>query len=133
MTGDRNINLLTGALTSAAPATLTDATLGTALPYLCDQAIVCLRNSAGTGVVSAIAIVWAFQPELARWFNLGPLNGGAAIAEVSAPADTLAYAQGVAGLRGFNRLYLELGTLSGTGTAITADAICIRAEPTTTS
>jgi hypothetical protein len=125
------INLLTAATSSTAPA-VTNGALGTAIGGMCDQGVVCVQNSAGTGTVSAIVILWAWEPVLSRWFSLGALNGGAAIGETSL-ADTISFAQGVAGLRKFTRLYAELGTLSGAGTAITVDVSLVGAESVTSS
>lgn len=136
MYGDRVITLLTNVTASAAP-TVSDAfpgTQGTALPFNpCDQAVVCVQSTAGSGVMTAIVRLWGYQPELARWFDLGPLAGGSTINEVST-ADIISYAQGMAGLRAFSRLYAEItGALGGAATAITVSAVCTRAETVTTS
>jgi hypothetical protein len=125
------INLLTGATSSAAP-TVTNGALGTAIGGTCDQGVVCVQNTAGTGTVTAVVIIWAWEPVLSRWFSLGALNGGAAIGETSL-ADTISFAQGIAGLRRFSRLYAELGTLGGAATAITVDVSLVGAESVTSS
>lgn len=129
--GDRNINLLTGATASAVPSSLTDATLGVALPFSCDQAVICVRSTAGSDVMDALLILWGYQPELGRWYSLGALNDGDAIPEDA--TDVIAHAEGVAGLRAFSRLYCQISALGGTATAITVDAICTRSQPVTTS
>ena len=47
--------------------------------------------------------------------------------------ESISYAEGIAGLRAFTRLYAELGTLTGTGTSIRVDAACVPSEGITTS
>lgn len=122
------ITLLSGATASTGPSSLTSSTLGVALPYLCDQAIILVHSTAGSGVMTAVVRLWGFNTELGRWYDLGPLNGGNAIAETTV-ADSIAYAEGIAGLRPFSRLYAEIvGALGGTATAVTVAAACVPAN-----
>lgn len=131
-TGDRIITLLTAATASAAPS-IADQTVGADIPFTCDQAVILVKSTAGSGTMTATLRLWAYQTEDDRWYDLGPLNGGSAIAEVST-ADTISYAEGVAGLAAFDRLYCEItGALGGTLTAITVQAVCRRAELTTSN
>lgn len=124
----KNISLLTAAAVSAPPS-VTLATAGTAVPFACDQAIILVTNPAGTGTVTASLRLWGFNVEKGRWYDLGPLNGGAAIPE-STTSDLIAYAEGIAGLRPFARLYCEIvGALGGAGTTITVDAACVPCNP----
>lgn len=118
------IDLLTGATSSAAPASLTAVGTGVRIPVSgCDSATILVHNTAGTGTVSAIVRLWGFCSQKGRWYDLGALNGGDAIPETSS-AEAIAYAEGIAGLRPFTHLYAELGTLTGTGTAISVSAAC---------
>jgi hypothetical protein len=128
-TGDRNINLLTGATSSGAP-TLTDGALGVALPFSCDQAVICVRSTAGTGDLTVDLTLWGYVTELARWYSLGSLTTDPLAEDAT---DAIAHAVGIAGLRAFTRMYCEIAALGGTSTAVTVDAICIRSAPVTTS
>lgn len=125
----RNFALLpSGTTASAAPATLTDATLGAAIPGSgsVDEVSIFVRNTAGTGALTASLVLWGFNPELARWFSLGGLNGGATIG--TAKTDTIAFAQGVQGMSSFSRLYVEIvGALGGAASpAIQVDGIAVQ-------
>lgn len=123
------ITLLTAATTSGPPASLTSSTGGVALPYTCDQAVILVHSTAGTGDLTATVRLWGFQKEVSRWYDLGPLNGGVAIPEQT--TDVISYAEGIAGLRAFSHLYAELdGALGGTNTAVTIAAACIPANAT---
>lgn len=128
---DRNIALLTGATSSAAPS-VTSATAGVAMPFSCDQCSILVHSTAGSGTMTATLRIWGFNPEVGRWYDLGALNSGSAIAEVST-ADTIAYAESLVGLRAFNRLHCEITSLGGTATAVTVTAVCSRAETVTSA
>lgn len=124
------ITLLTAATTSGVPASLTASTGGVALPYCTDQAIILIHSTAGTGTLTATVRIWGFQKEVSRWYDLGPLNAGSPIGEITG-ADVIAYAEGIAGLRPFSHLYAEIvGALGGTATAITVAAACVPANTT---
>lgn len=125
----RKITLLTAATASAAP-TLDNEDLGVELPFTCDQAVFCVRSTAGTGALTADLVPWGFVSELGRWYSLGALSA-AALAEDA--TDTIAHAVGVAGLRAFTRLYCQIVALGGTNTAVTVDVVCTRSNPVTTS
>ncbi len=134
---NRLITLLTAATSSTGPA-VTNAALGAAIgtpngAFLCDQAVVLVKSTAGSGAMTASLRLWGFQSDDGRWYDLGPLNAGTPIAETTI-ADTISYAEGVAGLRAFTRLYCEIvGALGGAATAITVQACCTRADPVTSS
>lgn len=114
-----------GSTASASP-TLTSATAGVAIPFTTDQATVLLRSVRGSGTMTADIRLWGFNPIVQRWYSIGKLNGGTAIAEVA--TDTLAHAELVVGLRKFSRLYAEIVSLGGTGTEVEIWVDCLRAE-----
>lgn len=122
----RNFALLaSGTTASAAPATLTDATLGAAIPMggAANEVTICVQSTAGSGVMTATLKVWGFQPELGRWFDLGQMNGGSPLEE--SKADTLSWAQVLQGACAFSRLYIEIVALGGTNTAIKVDGVAV--------
>ncbi len=123
-------NLTGGGSTTVAAPTLTSATAGVALPFLCDQALVLVRNvDNATSVTKTISpILWGYNAEAAEWFVIGALNAGVAIAETS--ADAINYAELVVGLRGFSRLYCQLA-VSGAGVEAEVLVIPFRAETVT--
>lgn len=121
--------MLTGATSSAAP-NLTDATIGAAIGNTCDQAVICVRSTAGTGDLTADLVLWGYQPELARWYSLGELSTDPLAEDAT---DAIARAIGISGLRAFTRLYCQIVALGGTSTAVTVDAICIKSQPVVTS
>lgn len=125
----RLLNLLSGATASAAP-TLTDGTLGRAVPFSADQGVVLVSDTAGTGDLTADVVLWGWVTEKARWFSLGALTD-APLAEVA--TDALNAAIGIAGLRAFDRLYCQIIALGGTGTAVDVDILLTRSSPVTTS
>lgn len=124
--------LSTTTTTVAAPATIDDEALGQPLPYSVDQAVILVKSTAGSNTMTVGVRIWGFCPEADRWYDLGPLNGGSSIAETS-KSDVISYAEGIAGLRAFTRLYVEVPSIGGTNTAITVQALCIRAEAVTSS
>ena len=122
----RRVTLVTSSTTTiAAPATINDETLGQPLPWVCDQATIHVYSTAGSGTMTVTVRLWGYQVELDRWFDLGPLNAGNAIPETS-KADTISYAEGVMGLRTFDRVYAEISAIAGTLTAVSIELICIR-------
>lgn len=118
--------LAAGSTTQAAP-TLTSATAGVALPFQCDQVAILVRTTAGSATMTVIAHLWGYCEQTGFWYKVGQLNGGNAIAETT--ADGINYAELVVGLRCFDRLAIELGTLGGTATAVAVEGICVRCEP----
>lgn len=121
--------LLAAATSSAAPATITDSTLGVAMPISADQALVLVRSTAGSGTMTATLVLWGYSPVTAQWHQIGALNNGSAIAETS-KADTIAYAELVSGLRRFTRLYCEITSLGGTNTAVDVYVDCVPVDTT---
>lgn len=117
--------LAAGTLTQAAP-TLNTAAGGVALPFTCDQVAILVRTTAGSGTMTVIAHLWGYCEQTGFWYRVGTLNGGSAIAENT--ADGINYAELVVGLRCFDRLAIELGTLGGTATAVAVEGICVRCE-----
>lgn len=120
MAVDQNTGLMTilpsGTLTSAAPSSMTDATLGCAIPYLVDQVTILVRSTAGSGTLTASIRMWGYCVVANRWYSLGLLNSGTDIAEAS--TDLLSYVETIGGLRRFIRLYAEIESLGGTSTAV---------------
>lgn len=133
----KSITLLTAATATNSPPTATSNTVGVDIPFLCDQAVVFVHSTAGSNVMTATVRLWGFSRALQRWFPLGSgttpgvLNAGVAIPEIS--ADYIAYAEPVANLRAFERLYAEITAIAGTSTAVTVTADCCPASAVTES
>lgn len=117
--------LAAGSTSSAAPSSMTDATLGANIPFLADQVTILLRSTAGSGVMTASIRLWGYCVVVNRWYNLGLLNSSTDIAE--AHTDLLSYVETVGGLRRFIRLYAEIESLGGTAPAIEILGFPIRA------
>lgn len=117
--------LATSVASQAAP-TLTSLTAGKAINVegVCDEAIVLVRSTAGSGTMTATVTIWGLHAELGVWFKVKALNGGSAIAETS--SDAINYAETVSGLRRFSRLYAEI-TTAGTSPTVSVYADPIRA------
>lgn len=123
----RNFALLaSGTTASAAPATLTDESLGAAIPGggAVDEVHVLVQSTAGSGTMTATLKLWGFNPELGRWFDLGSLNGSSPIEE--SKSDVLSWSQVVQGMSAYSRLYVQIVALGGTNTAIKVDGIAIQ-------
>ncbi len=104
------VTTLGGGATTVAAPTLTDGTLGKAINELgiADQVLALVQSNAGSGVMTATVTLWGWHVERASWFKIGVLNAGAAIAETT--SDAINYAELVAGLRRFSRLYAQLAS-----------------------
>jgi hypothetical protein len=119
-----------GATSSAAP-TITNGALGMERPFLTDEAVLHIRSLRGSGTMTIVGgRLWGWSPEEARWCNIGPINGGTDIAELS--ADYIDYTELVVGLRPFSRFYLAFTSLGGTATEIEARLHCTPAAFATT-
>lgn len=117
-----------GATSSSAP-TLSDSAAGVAMPHTTNEALILVRNvDAATGTTkTATVTLWGFSPITERWYVIGTLNDGSAIAETS--SDAINYAELVTGLRRFSRLYAHLSAaLGGTGTEVEIYADCVPAS-----
>ncbi len=136
----RTICLLDSVLvTSAAPTAATDgvpcnstSNLGAATTGLnytqraAREAVLTVFNTAGTGTVTTTLRLWGYNATAGKWAPLGTgtdalkgtINAGVALGETG--TDLLAHAEPVylAGL--FDRLYLQVVAIGGTGTAISA-------------
>lgn len=129
---ERELNLLTGATAlNGAPSPITSATAGVARPFAMDQGVVLVHSTAGSGTLTAQVRIWGYQTNLGRWYDLGIINDGADVVEVG--ADTLSHAEGIAGLRAFDRFYAEVVAIGGTSTAINVNLVCVRSGPVTVS
>jgi hypothetical protein len=115
-----------GGSTSSAAPTLTNATLGVLINGLgvADQALILVRSVAGSGTMTATLTIWGFHEELGRWFVIGTLNSGNAIAETG--TDSIQYAELLVGTRRFSRLYCQIGSLGGTATEVEVYADPVR-------
>ncbi len=113
------MTILSAATSSASPSGTGygDSTLGCAIPYLADQVTILLRSTAGSGAMTASIRLWGYAIKDAKWYNFGLLNSGTDIAE--ADTDYLSYVETIGGLRRFSRLYAEIESLGGSGTAVT--------------
>lgn len=121
--------------TNSAPTAATD---GAALPFNCDYATLLLHSTAGSGTMTVTCKLWGYNTQQAKWYPLGTnataankglINEGNAIGETG--TDSIRHAELILGIRGFQRLYLEVTTIGGTSTAITAVADCVRCDGTT--
>lgn len=101
-----------GSVASKTAPTLTDATLGEAVPFFADEGVALVRTVNGSGTLTATVTIWGFAPATQVWYKVKTLNAGSAIAETT--ADAINYAETVTGLRRFSRLYSQLAT-GGTG------------------
>jgi hypothetical protein len=117
-----------GATASAQPSSLTDATLGVALPFYADQGLLLIRSTAGSGTLTADLRLWGYNKALGRWFAIGKPNSGTALAEVG--TDLLSHSELIVGLRRFTRLYCQIVSLGGTATeiAVSVDLIPCTAQ-----
>lgn len=109
-----------GGATSASAPTIDDADAGVPLPYLCDSLTVLVREAAGSGTMTATVTLYAFHPEMRRWFLIKALNGGVAIPESASNA--IAYYEVVTGLYSFTRVAAVL-SVAGTGTEVQVGCI----------
>jgi hypothetical protein len=120
-----------GATSSAAP-TASDDTAGVPLPFNCDYGKFMLVN---TDVVSgttktATGTLWGWNPAVGNWLVIGAVASGGTIAE--SISDRLLYTELIVGLRGFARLYFQIGALGGAGTEVWVGMDCVPANTTTT-
>lgn len=92
-----------------------------------ESATIIVRSTAGSGTMTVTLKLWCYSPISGTWHPLGThatpatkgiINAGAAIGETG--TDTIAHAELVQGLGGFTRFYLEITTIGGTATAISA-------------
>ncbi len=130
------ITLLSAATaTNSAPTAATD---GAAIPFLCDKATLFAYSTAGSGTMTFTAKLWGYNVQLAKWFPLGT-NATAAskglINEANAMGETgtddIRHCEAIAGLRGIQRVYLEITAIGGSSTAITAVLDCHKADGAT--
>lgn len=117
-----------GGATSSGVPTAGSSTVGVALPGCVDQATVLVWSTAGSGTMDATLRLWGYNAQTSRWYSLGLLNGGSAIAEVD--SNQLAHAELVVGLRRFSQVYCEIESLGGTATEVEVYLDCVPAEPT---
>ena len=84
------------------------------------ESTIVIRSTAGTGTMVGTFVLWGYLATVNEWFPI-KLNAGTALAEYS--SDKILYREYVLGLGHFDRLYLELQAVGGTGTAFEAWAI----------
>lgn len=111
-----------GATTSAVPS-LTSTSIGVELPYMTDQATVLLRSVRGSGTMTADIRLWGWSKATLRWYNLGQINSGTPVGELS--TDAIAHAEPIVGLRRFTKLYAEIEALGGTATEVELVVDCV--------
>lgn len=128
---DREVILLSGATATNGAPSIASATAGSPHPFASDQAVVCVYSTAGSGTMTVQVRIWGYETALARWFDLGVLNEGADITESA--ADIISYAEGIAGLRAFDRFYAEVVAIGGTSTAVTVAMVFVRSSGVTVS
>lgn len=118
-------NLTGGGATSAGAPTLTDGTLGVALPFMTDEALLLVRNTdVATGTTkTADLVLWGWSQSQQRWYYIGEPNSGTQLAEVA--SDVLSHSEMLDGLRRYTRLYCQIGSLGGAGTEIEVVVDCV--------
>lgn len=93
------------------------------------QCAIVVESTAGSGTMTATLKLWVYSDAVGEWVPLGTnataadkgkLNEGNAIAEFAAVADRLLHTELVNGLAHYERVYLEVVAIGGTGTAIDA-------------
>ena len=124
----RNILILEAATATNSPpsggsagvaATVVDTDWGA--KYEADSAVVEAYSSAGSATMTFTIRLWGYDSIAAKWFPLGYLNSGSAIAELA--ADDIRHAEMVDDLFVWDRWYAEVTAIGGTGTAVTVDLI----------
>lgn len=95
-----------------------------------DSGVISLQSTAGSATMTFQGRIWVMEPLTNKWHPMGIgnatdpvakrgyLNDGNTIAEDG--ADTITHTQPVQGLSAFSRIYLEVVSIGGTSTAITA-------------
>jgi hypothetical protein len=97
------------------------------IKYANDGAIV-LKSTAGSGDMIVTCRLWVYSTVSATWHPAGsPGSSDATIGTINAESamgetgtDAISHAEGVTGLRHFDRIYLEITAIEGTSTAISA-------------
>lgn len=128
----QTITLVTGATgTNGPPSSLTDATLGVAIPQSCDKGTALVWNTAGSGTITVGVRMWGYYYGVNRWLIVPgsrgvATNGGLFDGNVfgEAGSDIIAYAEVLENITGCSRLYAELTFVGGTSTAVTVAVQC---------
>lgn len=84
-----------------------------------EQSTLAISSTAGSGVMVGTFTLWGFLKQSGKWYPI-KVNGGAALAELASPGDTIRYTERFLGLGHWDRLYLELSAVGGTATAFEA-------------
>ena len=131
-----HIKLLTAATaTNGAPTTATQGfpligkVSGQAEAYMRSGQVhtIIMSSTAGSATMTVTLKLWAYSGLSTTWVPVGPhataasrglLNLGNAIDEIG--ADLLRHCEMVQGLSAFERVYLEITAIGGTGTAVSA-------------
>lgn len=72
-----------------------------------------IRSVGGSGTLAGTFTLWGYLAASGAWYPM-KVNGGVALAEVTAPADLIAHREVFNQLGHFDRLYLELASPGGT-------------------
>jgi hypothetical protein len=89
--------------------------------------VLMLFSTAGSGVMTGTFRVWGYHPTPNKWFplgtssteaNRGVLNEQNAVDEDG--ADILIHAEPLASISAFTRLYIQITTIGGVGTTVSA-------------
>lgn len=122
----RTIRLIEGAIaTNNAPSgasagvatSVVDANLGGM--FEARSAVAEVYSTAGSGTMTVTVRMWGYDSQAARWFPVGYLNAGGAIAELS--ADSIRHAEKIDDLWDWDRWYAEIVAIGGTDTAVNVD------------
>lgn len=88
-----------------------------------------LASVAGTDTLTCLLKLWVRSRVSGTWMphgthptdaKRGLLNQGNAIGELAAPADSLDHTELIGGLQNYDRAYIEIVTIGGTDTALSA-------------
>lgn len=97
-----------------------------------NDGVLLIKSTAGSGTMTATFRVWCYSPLTAAWHALGSnsteasrglLNTASAVDEDG--TDNIHHAEPITGLGAFTRIYLEITTIGGTSTAVSAYLVTV--------
>jgi hypothetical protein len=81
-----------------------------------------IRSTAGSGTMVGTFTLWGYLTASDSWYEI-PVNGGTAVTPVAlaeTESDRITFVETFDSLGSFDRLYLELSSVGGTGTTFEA-------------
>lgn len=89
------------------------------------QSTLAISSTAGSGVMTGTFTLWGYLRETAKWYPI-QVSGGAALAELALPGDTIRFTQDLQNIGRFDYLYLQCSAIGGTATAFEAYLVTSR-------